>query len=144
MYASTTGNIYGIYDMVGGAKEYVATYVANSNDNIQDNADAMTQTSIPSLREVYSVADYDSELNNYNQNGLRDSVYGNAIYETSTGHLGKYGFEGDTTNYPATTKPFFTRGGAAGDGAGAGLFNFDQANGAASNDTGFRPVLAFR
>ncbi|MBQ8299684.1 MAG: hypothetical protein IJX99_07545 [Clostridia bacterium] len=144
MYASTTGNIYGIYDLVGGASEFVATYVANSDECIQTNAEKMTQTTTPSLREVYSVADTDAAINNYNRNGLQDAIYGNAIYETSTGYLGNYGVESDTTNFPATTKPFFTRGGSAKDGSGAGLFNFDQSDGAANEETGFRPVLTFR
>lgn len=144
MYASTTGNIYGIYDLVGGAAEFVATYVANSDESIKENAERMTQTTTPSLREVYSVADTDSPINNYNRNGLQDAVYGNAIYETSTGYIGNYGIASDTTNFPSRTKPFFTRGGSANDGSGAGLFNFDESNGAADESTGFRPVLAFR
>ena len=32
--ASTTGNIYGVYDMSGGAWEYVAAYIDNGNGNI--------------------------------------------------------------------------------------------------------------
>lgn len=144
MYASTTGNIYGIYDLVGGAAEYVATYVANSNANIQSNGASMTQTTYPALREVYSSATTDFAINNYDRNGLQDAVYGNAVYETSKGYLGNYGIASDTTNYPSNSKPFFTRGGSAEDGSGAGLFNFNESNGAGDTETGFRPVLAFR
>ena len=144
MYASTTGNIYGIYDMAGGAAEHVATYLNNSSPVIQSNGRSLTQTSAPSLREVYSPAETDAPINNYERNGIVDGIYGNAIYETSTGYIGSYGFEGDASNYPTKNKPFFARGGAATDGSSSGIFSFDTSEGAANEEISFRPVLAFR
>ncbi|HHT38169.1 MAG TPA: hypothetical protein GXZ95_01990, partial [Mollicutes bacterium] len=40
--ASTTGNIYGIYDMSGGAFEYVSVYVDNSHSNLTTYVIAFT------------------------------------------------------------------------------------------------------
>ncbi len=144
MYASTTGNIYGIFDMAGGTAEYVATYLNNSDSNIRTNGQSLTQTISTYFREVYSVASTDAPINNYRKNGADDGIYGNAIYETSTGYLGAYGINSDITNYPSESTPFFVRGGAVSDGTGTGIFAFDDSNGEGDISNGFRPVLAFR
>jgi hypothetical protein len=143
MYATTTGNIYGIYDMLGGAAEYVATYLNNADGNIQLNSPTMTQTTNPSLRELFSAADNDQPINNYKKHGIQDAIYGNAIYETSKGYDSNSGINGDTSKFPYNTQPFITRGGKAGSGAASGLFNFERSNGTAEATTGFRTVLAF-
>lgn len=143
MYASTTGNIYGIYDMVGGAAEYVAAYLKNGDASIQANAPTMTQTSNPGMREAFGVADNDQPINNYKKVGIQDVIYGDAIYETSKGYDSNDALNGDTSKFPYKTLPFFTRGGEADDGSGAGLFNFERANGEAAENIGFRTVLAF-
>ena len=143
MYASTTGNIYGIYDMVGGTAEYVSSYLKNSDSNIQLNGQTMTQTTNPEFREVFGVADNDQPINNYKKAGIQDSIYGNALYETSNGYDSNDGINADTSKFPYNTLPFFTRGGEAASGSGAGLFNFDRASGAAAENIGFRAVLAF-
>ena len=144
MHASTTGNIYGVYDLIGGAGEYVATYLLNMEDNISENGTSLTDTVMPYMREAYNVGDPDGPLNNYKKNGVTDKVHGNAIYETSTHYVGNNAIFGDTSKYPSGNKPFFIRGGEAKDGAGAGIFSFEEADGAANETTGFRPVLAFR
>ena len=65
--ASTTGTVYGVYDMSGGAWEYVAGYVNNGHGNLTNygsslvNGDAKT-------KNVYSKASSDSYENNYNAN----------------------------------------------------------------------------
>lgn len=65
--ASTTGNVYGIYDMAGGADEYVAGILSSkkSNGNYYD---------FSSINPKY----YDS------YDGYNAKKYGDAIYETST------------------------------------------------------------
>lgn len=143
MYASTTGNIYGVYDMLGGAAEYVASYLNNGDNNIHVNSPTMTQTTNPSLRELISVANNDQPINNYQKHGIQDSIYGNAIYETSKGYDSNAAINGDTSKFPYKTLPFITRGGKASSGSASGLFNFDRSNGAAEETTGFRTVLAF-
>ena len=144
MHASTTGNIYGVYDLAGGVEEFVATYILNKHENISEYGEALTDTVMPFMREAYTAADTDSHINNYNRNGLIEKVYGNAIYETSTGYVGNYSVASDKSVYPTGSEPFFIRGGSATSSTGAGSFSFDSATGEASDDIGFRPVLAFR
>ena len=59
MLASTTGNIYGIYDMAGGANERVATYFDNGNDNLNQYGYSTSNSNVVyfengKLKEEYS------------------------------------------------------------------------------------------
>ena len=134
---STTGNVWGVYDMSGGAWEYVAGYVNNGNGNLTSygsslvNGDAKT-------KNVYTKASTDNNTNNYNQNA---SKYGDAVYETSAnGNTSNGSWYGDCSYFPFTSSPFFRRGGYYYDGSRAGVFAFDN-NGGSSSNVSFRPVL---
>ena len=134
--ASTTGTVYGVYDMSGGAWEYVAGYVNNGNGNLTSygsslvNGDAKT-------KNVYTKASTDSYENNYQQN---KGVYGDAVYETSTSGSGATSWYGDYSSFPCSSVPFFVRGGGYNNGSNAGVFFFYYSNGGGSVDS-FRPVL---
>ena len=135
--ASTTGTVYGVYDMSGGAWEYVAGYVNNGNGNLTSygsslvNGDAKT-------KNVYSKASSDSYENNYNANS---SKYGDAVYETSASGSSSTSWYGDYSIFPNTSYPFFYRGGVYDDGASAGVFCFSSNVGSGSSYNSFRPVL---
>ena len=135
--ASTTGTVYGVYDMSGGAWEYVAGYVNNGNGNLTNygsslvNGDAKT-------KNVYSKGSSDSYENNYNANS---SKYGDAVYETSASGSSSTSWYGDYSNFPYTSAPFFRRGGSYGSGTYAGVFCFANYNGDSDSIYSFRPVL---
>jgi hypothetical protein len=132
---STTGTVHGVYDMSGGAWEYVAAYVNNSYTTSTGsslvNGDAKT-------KNVYSKASSDNNTNNYNANSGK---YGDAVYETSTSGSGSTSWYGDYSNFPDTSNPFFVRGGGYNDGSGAGVFCFSYYDGSSISDASFRPVL---
>lgn len=144
IYASTTGNISGVYDLSGGSAEFIAAYLNNGNSVLTANGKELVTTTTVTNREMYSPASTDQPINNYKKNGITDGVYGAAMYETSTGYLGNYGINNDATNFVTGATPFITRGGSYSDGTGTGLFNFNTSAGAADAKIGFRPVLAFR
>ena len=133
---STTGNVWGVYDMSGGAWEYVAAYVNNGNSSLTSygsrlvNGDAKT-------KNVYTKASSDSYENNYQKN---KEIYGDAVYETSTSGSGNTSWYSDYSNFPNTNIPFFVRGGSCNDGSYAGMFYFHWDVGYGSNYS-FRPVL---
>ena len=135
--ASTTGTVYGVYDMSGGAWEYVAGYVNNGNSSLTSygsslvNGDAKT-------KNVYSKASSDNNTNNYNANSGK---YGDAVYETSTNGSGSTSWYGDYSVFPNTSYPFFRRGGGYNDGTVAGVFYFNNNNGNSNGSISFRPVL---
>ena len=44
--ASTTGNVYGVYDMCGGAWERVSAYLDNGNENLNTNGKSSSNSSV--------------------------------------------------------------------------------------------------
>ena len=135
---STTGTVHGVYDMSGGAWEYVAAYVNNGNSNLTNygsslvNGDAKT-------KNVYSKGSSDSRDNNYSANSGK---YGDAVYETSAnGNSSSSSWYGDYSYFPGTSAPFFVRGGDCDSGTRAGVFCFNNYGGDDYSFVSFRPVL---
>ena len=134
---STTGNVWGVYDMSGGAYEYVAAYVNNEHGNLTSyglslvNGDAKT-------KNVYAVGSGNTQLGNYNANA---GVYGDAIYETSSSDNGTTSWYNDLSDYPGPTTPFFIRGGHYANDSEAGVFYFKWNEGSGLSYYSFRPVL---
>ena len=134
--ASTTGTVHGVYDMSGGAWEYVAGYVNNSYTISYGRSlvygDAKT-------KNVYSKGSSDNATDNYNANSGK---YGDAVYETSAnGNTSNSSWYGDYSYFPDTSTPFFIRGGYYNYGMDAGVFCFYGDNGLSGSDLSFRPVL---
>ena len=134
---STTGNVYGVYDMSGGAWEYVAAYVNNGNGNLTNYGSSLVNGD-PKTKNVYTKARTDSYENNYQQN---KGVYGDAVYETSTSGSGTTSWYSDYSIFPYSSNPFFLRGGYYNNGSGAGVFCFIYNDGGGNGDYSFRPVL---
>ena len=134
---STTGNVYGVYDMSGGASEYVAAYVNNGNSNLNTYGSSLVNGD-PKTKNVYTKASMDNSTNNYNQN---KGVYGDAVYETSTSGSGSTSWYSDYSLFPFTSNPFFKRGGACSNGSATGIFYFGVNGGDGVSDYSFRPVL---
>ena len=133
--ASTTGNVYGVYDMSGGTWEYVAAYVNNGNGNLTSNGSSLVNGD-EKTKNVYTKANSDSYENNYQQN---KGVYGDAVYETSTSGSESTSWYGDYSYFPYSSSPFFIRGGGHNGGSNAGVFYFSGSGGNGINS--FRPVL---
>ena len=216
--SSTTGNVYGVYDMAGGAWERVATYLDNGNDYLDRYGQSMTQedgatvkyiengtlnSQYSSLWERYQVSDeeknnqiqvdgVDKKLSqtelwawanktieynrarqkltkaNYdnmakhkgigvNEVGIEFSYYApysstsgsynwfKSVKDTSSSGGVEYGraWNKDYTLIGYASVPFVVRGGACGNGVGAGVLGTNVTGGSAYHSSGFRPVLAF-
>ena len=96
---SSTGNVYGIYDLSGNAYEYVAAGYSNRSEIETTNGSTKYAT-------VYAGDDVNA-----------DYKYGDATHETS-------GWHSDNAGFVLSTGPFFRRGGNWGGGAIAGVFYF--------------------
>ncbi len=135
--ASTTGTIYGVYDMSGGADEYVAAYVNNGDGNLTGygnsliNGDAKT-------KNIYSKGNTDNYQSNYEAN---KSKYGDAVWETSGSGEKITSWYNDMSYFPQTFTPFFLRGGNCYDESNAGIFYFHNLFGYDTTQISFRPVL---
>ena len=137
--ASTTGNVYGVYDMSGGAWEYVAAYVNNGNSSLTSYGNSLYTSTDSKTKNVYAKGSSDSRENNYSANA---GVYGDAVYETSAnGNSSNGSWYGDYSYFPNTSAPFFSRGGGCSDGSNAGVFYFNSGAGNSDSILSFRPVL---
>ena len=107
--ASTTGNITGVYDMSGGAWEYV---MGNYNNTISSSG-----FSILPVSKYYDLYTSTTRLTACN-GGV---CYGHALSET-------YEWYSDVANFVSSSFPWFERGCSYG-GVGAGVFSFFNAYG---------------
>ncbi len=156
--ASSTGTIYGIYDLSGGTWERTAAYVANSHGNLKDygasiaydgsslkTASTKYTTTYPfdSSTDNTGIADNDTNLNTASSNNYKKNtlIYGDGIYETSTTGTGSSSWYSDSSYYPGLYYSFSVRGGSLWYGSNAGLFYFYRNGGISDSYGGFRAVL---
>ena len=135
--ASTTGNIYGIYDMSGGALEFVSAYLNNGNGNLITYGSTLADA--PNyMKDVYEIGSEDTRVENYVANAGK---YGDAIYETSSGIGDNSAWYDDTVSFGETEHIFFRRSARMDMERRAGLFyNWLEWSGNAGYN-GFRPIL---
>ncbi len=135
--ASTTGNIYGVYDMSGGVSEFVAAYVNNGNSSLTSYGGSVVSAE-EKYKDIY-ISSGDTQSDNYS--AISNKI-GNAIYETSISYSGNYSWYGDNSRMAYSSNPFFVYGGSNYSASSAGLFSFLYASGSPVGDFGFRPVIA--
>ena len=105
--ASTTGNLTGIYDLNGGALEYVAGYLNNGTENLNNYGDILVGAK-QRYKEVYRVGNEDNAELNYKAN---INKYGDATVETSFRGNGNEGWFSAYSYFPNTNSPFIECGG---------------------------------
>ena len=139
--ASTTGNITGIYDMSGGAWEYVAAYMPSSSDASGFSASELTTYS--KYLDLYSA---NSTINSYNNRKLGDATgeMGPFYFYADKDNIKRYhnNWYGDYSNFVDSTYPWFGRGGYYVNGVLAGQFSFGRNTGGVRTNVGSRLVLA--
>ena len=133
--ASSTGNIYGMYDMSGGATEYTSTYVnIKTNSNLLEHMKTYgTAFAYKNGAVVEENTPYTMVYPEYTGGTLLEKIadiYGDAMNETP-------GWNGDWKSNDASG-PFFTRGSNWAYDSRAGVFAFDDDGGSYG---GFRSVL---
>ena len=122
--ASSTGNVYGLYDLSGGLLEYLASYYKDGNQTYLDSGNSFTADK---TSDEYSTV-YEGKVKESNYK------YGDATLET-------YAWNNDYANFDYNDIPFLMRGGYYNDGNNAGIFNFNWSNGYINGDMGFRLCL---
>ena len=142
--ASTTGNITGIYDMSGGAWEYMASLRSGTyKDSGFDSSSLKTYNS-----NYYDAYDGISATTTYSKRILGDATGEmGAFYNYKESDGSNYfhnAWYADGSHFVESSKPWFCRGGAYNNGALAGQFDFGHDTGGvpgASGDFGLRLVL---
>ena len=133
---STTGNIYGVYDMSGGAWEYVMGNMNNSS-NAFYSSNAGFATALDA--KYYDSYKYDSSSNKTHARGkLGDATKETlATFGSNTG-----GWYSDYAYFLSSSYSWFLRGGFYSNGTHAGVFNFNKGVGGGASDSSARAVLS--
>ena len=160
--ASTTGNISGIYDMSGGAWEYVMGVMLDSKNEKpcsgkDINNSGFNGTYCSGTNEKTDGVDFpESKYYDLYSYSMIDEDYQRRILGDATGEMGPF----SNTKYQNQTRqigswyddeawfvhfgwPWFFRGGLFTMGKSSGVFGFLPHEGHANSDVGFRIVLAF-
>ena len=139
--ASTTGNITGVYDMSGGAWEYMASYRDTTLGSSGFDASTITN--------------YDSKYFDVYSNSSNDYDYSKRILGDATGEMGPFydyttgtwtghynNWYADYSYFVYSSYPWFVRGGYYYYGVLAGPFGFAYDTGGSDSYFGFHLVLA--
>ena len=159
--ASTTGTIYGVYDMSGGAYEYVmgvleydsqtesehqgaiATY-SSEFKGLSPSGSSTGTVELPDEKyyNIYKSADPTSDSFANASTACSGGVcYGHALSETYGATWGYYGWYHDYVYFVYRFGPWFVRGGEKGRGSDAGVFGADYFYGNSSSGYSSRLVL---
>ena len=133
---STTGNIYGVYDMSGGAWERVMGNMKNSGNAFYSSNAGFTTAPDAKYYDSYK---YDTSSTSHARGKL-----GDATKETlATFGSGTGGWYSDYAYFPKSSVSWFSRGGSYGsNGTNAGVFNFYSSNGDVYGNGSARAVLS--
>ena len=137
--ASTTGNIYGIYDMSGGVWERVVASVVNENGTFIPASSGFTNKPESKYYDEYP---YNTDSFNFSISKL-----GDAMRETRKKTSGStQNWYNDYTNMPGNLSDcancvWVYRGGSAHYGGNAGLFHVNRSAGSAWTGNGSRAVV---
>ena len=138
--ASTTGNIYGIYDMSGGAWEHVMGNMSSGSGSYTYNASS-AGSNFTYLAETAKYLDtYAYGTSAYDQTAYNRARLGDATGENELSTGGSGGWYGVIANFVESSGPWFLRGGAD-DGSDAGVFYFNNDSDAASSALSARATL---
>ena len=134
--ASTTGTIYGIYDMNGGAVEYVMGVLADTNGKPRSGYNSSSNSGFTGML---------NDGTTYTGIAFPDSKYYNLYTGSSyTGHTltETAGWYSDFAGFVFTGSSWFFRGGNYNTSALSGVFFFNNRNGDSSNISSSRPVIS--
>jgi len=141
--ASTTGNVYGIYDMSGGANEYVMGNESNQDytQYVYYRSSAGSNFSYSSTTakyiDTYAYGTAYSSQQAYNRARLGDAT-GEVVLTAGTSNGSWYG---DYSSFVDSSRSWFYRGDAATGGSYAGVFSFYGGSGIYYFSNSARAVL---
>ena len=152
--SSTTGNVYGVYDMSGGAFEYMMGNMVYSNGQqmsgnstnknfnsaftgyLGNDKTSFTGTYAFPSKRYYDKYSYGESYTKYTREKLGDATKEMAPTETEGN------WYGDCAGFVYSSFPWVMRGGSFSYGAYAGAFCFGNINGYAYTDYSARAVIS--
>ena len=135
--ASSTGNIYGIYDLSGGTWERTAAFDTKSNNLANGNNFASTGAGSTKYATAYENG---TDVTN-GEKVYEVGKIGDATKETYTG-IGEIAWNNDGFKIPYQAGPFFLRGLDCNGNVESGIFASSFSNGASNYYFGIRIILS--
>ena len=146
--SSSTRNIYGIYDLSGGATEYVAAYNSKEDSTNQ----YVTNNGWTNLKSTTASTEYATKYSNNSNPETREAVdiynvgkTGDATKEVYTHKYVEYKYRNwkqDYSFFVYSVGPFFVRSGGRQGSPSVGIFFVNGFSGGADSLSSFRVVLA--
>ena len=122
--ASTTNNIYGVYDMSGGAYEYTMSNIVNTDGTtMRPMSSGFTTTPYPD-NKYYDKYSYSTSYASRKRSKLGDGI--KEVYNGSNGWYSDY------SRLAYSSNPWFIRGGRYNNGAMTGVFSTYNSDGSGS------------
>ena len=150
--SSTTGNIYGVYDMAGGAGECVMGVMQDNTNTSAPMSGRDTYENSRFTGKLYDSGNYTSytgtafpsskyyDLYAFGTTSYDSSAYARRILGDATSET--RGWYSDWLGFAYAKDPWFDRGGTAIGGSGVGVFSASGYSGDAGVVMSFRSVLA--
>ena len=135
--SSTTGNIYGVYDMSGGSFEYVMGNIVNSSGAFYSSSAGF---STPPDSIYYDSYTYGTSYTTHGRGKLGDAT--KETLKTFGSNTG--GWYSDYAYFPYSSNSWFYRGGIFSSGSNAGLFYFNYNTGRSNSSGSARAVACVR
>ena len=137
--ASTTGNVYGVYDMSGGANDYVMGNMSSTTDSYtfypsSSGFASSWYTSNQKYVITYANSSTHNDQTAYNRARLGDAT-GEVVSSIGSGWYSDYAY------FPNSGIFWFKRGGSSYNNSGAGVFNFNRDDGNANGGNSARAAL---
>ena len=147
--SSTTGNYSGIYDISGGAWEYVMGYTTGTSIGVGGSSEITTI-----YTDFFTNSGYEKYYDKYSSTSMFN--YNNRILGDATGEIGPYmsqvdldtntryksSWYNDFVSFASSSNPWFARGGEWTFGSLAGAFAFSHSTGSMYAYISYRIVLA--
>ena len=141
--ASTTGNITGVYDMSGGAYEYIMGNMSSTSESYKfypSGSNFSSSWYTTDTAKYVTTYAYDSS-NSTNQTAYNRGRLGDATAETLLSASTSGGWYSDFAGFPYSRYAWFVRGGYCSYGSRAGVFAFSGNYGASANIFSSRAAL---
>ena len=143
--ASTTGNITGVYDMSGGAHEYVMGNMSRASGSYtfypSSSSFASSWYTADTAKYVTTYANESSSNNMTNQIAYNKGRLGDATAEVVFSTGGSGGWYSDHAYFLFSNVAWFFLGGNYNSGSGAGVFGFNFSDGGSTGSASSRAAL---
>ena len=135
--ASTTGTVYGIYDMNGGAFDYVMGNEVNTSGSFYSSSAEFTTSPLAKYYDKYSY-----NTSSSSQASITRGRLGDATKEVTKAFTSSGLWEGSYWYFPNSGDSWFLRGGGANNSYYYGITSSNYFNGYGDVFSSSRPVLA--